>query len=189
MVIFIDESGIHKQKDYSVIALVYVEIRNVATLEKCVEKIEKKLGIEHFHWSDFGSRRGWGVRKKFFTALHKLNFTCKIALIANPTRISSALEYSLRHLVVEQRIAKIIIDGKKPQWYSHRLKKVLRDKGISVKKIQTARDESRAGLRLADAIAGLARSYHDNPSSIAKSLYRLIENKITAQFMSGQRTR
>lgn len=189
MVIFIDESGIHKQQNHSTIALIYVKIENVALVERSVEKIEGELGIQHFHWSDFGSRRGWDIRKRFFAKICNLNFTCKIALIANPIHISQSLEYSLRHLIVEHRIAKIVIDGKKSQWYAHRFKKVLRDKGVSVKKIQTARDESRAGLRLADAVAGLARSYHDNPSPMAKALYRLIENKITAQFMSGQRTR
>lgn len=39
MVIFIDESGTHKQTDHATIALVYVEIANLEKFEEAVEKI------------------------------------------------------------------------------------------------------------------------------------------------------
>ena len=83
----------------------------------------------------------------------------------------------------------MIIDGKKPKWYSLRLKKVLRDRGISVKKIRTGNDKSFPCLRLADAYAGLIRAHWNDPNNKnAKELYKLASNKITAQLVGGQDT-
>jgi len=80
----------------------------------------------------------------------------------------------------------IYIDGKKPRWVELRLKKVLRDKGISVKKLKTLRDESSPGIRLADALAGVSRAYYDNPKGKAGVLWKKINHKITAQLVGGQ---
>lgn len=70
MVIFIDESGTHKQSDHSTIALVYVEIINLEGFEKAVERIEKQLKIRYFHWTD----ESWEKREKFIKQLLKLDF-------------------------------------------------------------------------------------------------------------------
>ena len=68
-----------------------------------------------------------------------------------------------------------------------RLKKILRDRGISVKKIRTGNDESFPCLRLADAYAGLVRTYWDDKNNKkAKELYELANKKITTQLVSGQ---
>lgn len=56
-----------------------------------------------------------------------------------------------------------IIDGEKPKWYEHKLKKVLRDKGIGLKKLRTVRNKSEVGIQLADALASLIRYSYDNP--------------------------
>lgn len=43
---------------------------------------------------------------------------------------------------------------------------MLRDKGISVKKLRTVRNEaSQPGIQLADALAGLVRYHFDNPDA------------------------
>jgi len=57
----------------------------------------------------------------------------------------------------------IFIDGEKPKWYEHKLKKVLRDKGIAVRKLRTVRSKSEVGIQLADCPASLIRYYYDNP--------------------------
>lgn len=189
MLIFIDESGIHKKEKHSVIVLVYVCVEDIKNLENDIEKIEKDLGIVNFHWSDFGSKHGWKIRKEFLRKASRLNFTFKIAVVKNPIYFPSVFEYCLEYLIIEKKIKKIIIDGKKPEWYEKRLKKTLRDKGISVKKIRTLNDESSAGLRLVDALAGLIRSHYDKPTETVENLYKLFENKITAQLVGGQKTR
>lgn len=56
---------------------------------------------------------------------------------------------------------KIYIDGKKPKWYAKKIKKILRYKGISVRKLKMVKGSQYAGIRLADMIAGLSRSYFD----------------------------
>lgn len=177
MVIFIDESGTHKQADHATIALVYVEVSNLEKFEKSIEDIEKKLNIRYFHWTD----ERWSKREKFLDRLLQLDFVLKVAILENPAHLSKSLEEALKHLIVEEHIRKIIIDGRKPKWYLLRLKKVLRDKQISIKKITAVRkEESSPGIRVADCLAGLIRYYYDNPDSVAKDWYAKLKktNKI-----------
>lgn len=189
MLIFIDESGIHKKEKHSTIAFVYVCVGDAENLENEIEKIEENLNIKNFHWSDFGSKFGWQIRKEFLRRASELNFTFKIAIIKNPIYFPATFKYCLEYLITEKKIKKIIIDGKKPKRYEKQLKKILRDKGVSIKKLKTLNDQSSAGLRLADALAGLMRSHCDNPTKTTKDLYKLFENKITAQLVGGQKTR
>ena len=179
MVIFIDESGTHKQTDHATIALVYVEIPNLEDFEKEIEKTEDKLGIKYFHWTD----EKWEKREKFIEQLLKLDFTFKVAILKNPVKLSKDLEEVLKHLVIEENIRKIVLDGKKPKWYNQRLKKLLRDKGVSVKKIVTVRkDESSPGVRVADCLAGLVRTSYDNPDSLASKLYNKLKKANKVRF-------
>lgn len=189
MLIFIDESGIQKGSGHSVVSFVYLCLSNAKEVEDAILSIEEKIGIRHFHWSDFGSDKGWKIRETFLIAASKLNFTFKISLVKNPINYSRAFENIFKHLIVESRVNKIVIDGKKPRWYGHKLKKVLRDKNISVKKIRTMNDESSPGLRLADALAGLFRSHADNPTEKTNGLIALFENKKTALLLGGQNIR
>lgn len=179
MVIFIDESGTHKQTDHATIALVYVEISNLEDFDAEVEKIEEKLDIKYFHWTD----EKWAKREKFIEQLLKLDFTFKVAILKNPVKLSKDLEEILKHLVIEENIRKIVLDGRKPKWYNQRLKKLLRDKGVSVKKIVTVRkDESSPGIRVADCLAGLVRTHFDNPASLASNLYSKLKKANKVKF-------
>lgn len=182
MLIFIDESGVHKKMGKSSVALVYVMVEDAESVERAILRTEKMLRITSFHWS----RHIWKIRRSFIKALIKENFTVKTAIIRNPFS-ENKLEKAIGALLVEKKIKKIVVDGKKPKWHSLRLKKVLRDRGISVKKIRTGNDESFPCLRLADAYAGLVRVYCDNPDNEkAKELYRLANKKITTQLVGGQ---
>ena len=49
MIVFIDESGIHKQDGHSTTAVVYLEIVNREKFEKELLIIEKDLRITSFH--------------------------------------------------------------------------------------------------------------------------------------------
>jgi hypothetical protein len=168
---------------------VYICFDDRVKVENKVAMIEESLGINHFHWANFGSKAGWRVREKFISAISQLSFTFKLMLFTNPIHFASAFEVSLEHLIIEKKIDNIIIDGKKSRRYALQLKKVLRDKGISVKKIRTANDISSPGLRLADAVAGLYRSHTDRPTETTLRLYRMLENKKTVQLVGGQITR
>ena len=84
-------------------------------------------------------------------------------------------------------IKKIIIDGDKPKWEEYNLKKILRDNGVIVKKLKAVKDEAEPCIRLADGLASLIRSYYDNlQGKITSRLFKLYQNKITAQLMGGQ---
>ncbi len=67
------------------------------------------------------------------------------------------------------------------------MKKILRDKEISVKKLRTLNDETAPILRLADGLAGLIHSYYDNKTERVEKLYNLFTKKITAQLVGGQK--
>lgn len=49
MVIFIDESGIHKQEGHSTTAVVYVKVANLEKFTAGLIKLEKNLQIAYFH--------------------------------------------------------------------------------------------------------------------------------------------
>ncbi len=159
MYIFLDESGVDKQNGKSSIALVYITVDNLNILQNAVINAEKLIGINNFHWS----YSTWKVRKLFINQICKQDFKIKVALIKNPFFGSNGYEYALQHLVVERNVVSLIIDGKKGKNYERRFKKVLRDKGISVKKLKTANDEAYPALRVADAIAGVVRYKYENP--------------------------
>jgi hypothetical protein len=158
MYIFIDESGIHKKTDHSTFVLVYLEINNYPAIRAQIEKVESNLGIKSFHWAD----AAWPIKKQFIEQVIGLDFKIKIAVIENPVNSSREMERILPHLIIERNIEKVFIDGKKPKWYERKIKKILRDKMITVKKLKTVEDESEAGVRLADMMAGLTRWHFDN---------------------------
>ena len=57
MVIFIDESEVHKIVDHSSFAVVYVEVEKVMELRKKLVEINKSLSIDSFHWSEWYERK------------------------------------------------------------------------------------------------------------------------------------
>ncbi len=175
MLIFIDESGIHKKVDHSSFALSYIQFNNYPEIESRIVEIEKKLGIEQFHWAE----TVWRVKEKFMDEIFKLEFQAKIAIVKNPINPSEELEKVLLHTIVENNIRTIYIDGKKPKWFENKIKKVLRDKGVSVRKLKTVKSSQCAGARLADMVAGLARTYYDkkNLDKIEK-YYRRLKKKL-----------
>lgn len=182
MDVFVDESGIHKRQDHSAFAMVYIEFENVPATEKMIVAIEKKHGIRQFKWTDLP----WKLRTAFIHDIAKLPFTVKVAVFQNPVRPDEALQWTAQYLLVEKDFRAIFIDGEKPKWVELKLKKILRDKGISVKKLRTLRHRSSPGVRLADALAGLTRAYYDNPKGKARPLWQKIKHKITAQVLGGQ---
>ncbi len=158
MLIFIDESGVHRPVGKSTFVLAYIEIKNYENLSDVFIQCEKDLDIKYFHWAE----TAWPVKEKFIQKILDLDFKVKVAVLDNPINPSFEIERVLTHMIVEHNITKIIIDGKKPKWYERKIKKILRDKMITIKKLRTAKDESEAGIRLADLVAGMTRWHFEN---------------------------
>ena len=161
MVIFIDESGTDKQIGHTSIVFVYLEVKNVEKFNRLVGKIEKEVGIDFFHWS----HERWDNRISFIEKLQDVDFSFKVCKLLNPTKLSQKFEHVMLHFIVEPNIDQIIIDGQKPKWYSSKIKLTLRQHGTTVKKLRMGNDRSYPGLRVADSLAGLMRSYYDNPEN------------------------
>ena len=161
--------------DHSTFAISYIKFEDYSEIEKNVIKIESNLKIEYFHWSD----TVWKVKEKFMDEMFKLDFQAKIAVVKNPINPSKELEKVLLHTIVENNIRTIFIDGKKPKWFESKIKKVLRDKGVSVRKLKTVKSKQCAGARIADMVAGLARTYYDkkNLDKIEK-YYKKLKKKL-----------
>ncbi len=175
MIIFIDESGIHKQIGRSTIVLVYVEIEDQGLLEEKILEIESVLGINGFHWSE----SVWRVKKKFLDFVLKLDFKVKVAILVNPVKFEASLEQVLAHLIIEKNVKFIYIDGKKSKRYERKIKKTLRDKGIVSKKLKTVRYTQSPGIRVADMVAGLVRSMADGKNTERLSpYYHRLQKKI-----------
>ena len=83
MLVFIDESGIHKQDGQSTTALVYVKVEHAEILDTAILRAEKDLKIEPFHWRD----QGWKVRLAFLEDMVKEEFEVKIFIFRNPFTI------------------------------------------------------------------------------------------------------
>lgn len=183
MVIFIDESGTHKQTGYATTAIVSIEVKKLETFERKIKQILEELEIETFHWA----KHGWKIKEKFFKKIMKLDFKFHVAVFKNPFHPEKMIEIVFRHLITEKNIRAIYIDGEKPRWYERKLKKVLRDKAISIKKLKAIRKENAySGIQLADALAGLIRYFYDNPEEkdsrrIFKKLMK--EKKLLGQFL------
>lgn len=175
MIIAIDESGTHRQSGYSVIALVCVMSSDALNKLDCgVIELEKTIGITSFHWA----YKGWPFRRDFIKGLNKFDFSIRLVQLNNPTKLNDAMAETLPYIISEQNIECLFIDGKKPKQYERMLKKVLRDKNITIKKIKTVNDTAYPSIRVADAVAGAVRYHLDNPTREATKIFKAIEPKI-----------
>lgn len=171
MYIFIDESGIHKPIGKATFSVVYVEIKNLEETRKGLIDINQKMGINSFHWAE----QRWTYRAKYLKrVLAQLDFTFKIAIFENPVDSDMAFSRIFEHLIREDNIKSISIDGKKPKWYENKLKKELRKHGVKVRKLRTVKNEiSEPILQLADALAGFSLYVYENQND--KVNKRLLE--------------
>lgn len=174
--IYIDESGIHKTLDHSSFVLIYVKSKDISYIQTKILELEKILGISHFHWSNFSSKYGWNVRKKFINGLQKLPFKFKYLVLKNSIKPNIELS-NLLNLIDENNIREIHIDGKQPRWIEGKIKKNLRDRGLSIEKIKTVSDESEAIIRIADAIENVVRLYYDQQNLSIIELFNKLQLK------------
>lgn len=98
MVIFIDESGTHKQSGHAANAIVYIKIENLEEVEQELKEILKKLNLDFFHWAD----HGWKVRSKFLKKIIKLDFTFKIGIFKSPVKTNRMTETIFEKLITEK---------------------------------------------------------------------------------------
>ncbi|MBI3559358.1 DUF3800 domain-containing protein [Candidatus Gottesmanbacteria bacterium] len=163
-------------------AVVFVEVINLVKFEEEIIKIEAELKINSFHWSE----ERWEVRNKFLARLVELDFEVKVAIFKNPANPEKAMSLVFEHLITQANIRNLFIDGKKPKWYEQNLKRELRDKGISVKKLRTVNDKSQPGIQAADCLAGLIRRHYNLPAEedARKWFNKLVkEKKLTVQLL------
>ena len=175
MVFLLDESNIHLPNGISSVVLLHVaDLEELAQLDVDVLAIEKRLSIRPFHWW----KSNWRVRGDFTREILASGFRLRVALFENPIDIEAALEQVLPYLITEREIHRLIIDGAKPKEYASRLKKVLRDQGVTVKKLRTESDHARPALRVADCFAGLVRNHAEAPNGRTAELFKTVESRI-----------
>ena len=176
MHVFLDESGIHLKTGHSVYALVYVESGDLPLIDAAARQLEDKIQPSTFHWRDMS----WSTRATAFNTIKTLPFEFRIAVINNPAATTMTITaQTLGSLLAAQdrEVSAIYIDGRKPHIYETRLKKTLRDAGITTRKLKTVNDGAYPGIQLADSIAGLYRHQLDKPSRESARLQAMIASK------------
>ena len=178
MHVFLDESGTHKQDGNTAIAVVFVANSDIEKVTQGIIEAEKQLSIDCFHWAD----HNWNFKEKFLHRVRYLPFTVKVITIKNPFSWSH-YEKALRHFLANEDIGMLVIDGKKSRQYKREYKKILRGRGILLKKLIIGNDRSYPVLRIADFAAGLARSYSENSERPeVKRLYSMLVPKLASSF-------
>jgi hypothetical protein len=174
MYVFIDESGTNKPNGQCVFVAILIESEKLDSVSKIVEAAEASVNAETFHWRGKSSL----LRAEFVRRISLANFLVCFVCFGNPlTDYGAALESLVITSCVNLNIRKIIIDGRKGKTYEKHLKKALRDKGISTRKLKTAADEAYPGLRVADALAGLIRTHANKPTSQTNDLMKALRKR------------
>ena len=174
-IIYIDESNIFSKSGNSVYVAVYIKFLYKDNIVQKINDIEKHLKISHVHWSDMS----WKLRIKFAELIKSLDFVCRVVIYKNPIIQERILENFLPKVItVEDELFKIIIDGNKGTNYGLKLKRLLKNKRLSVPRVIFMNDKNEPGIQLADFVAGLVRSYFDNPNVENTHIYNLLKHKI-----------
>jgi len=175
MYVFVDESGTNKNSGVCVFAAVFVKSTDLETMNNLITLAEQTAGVRSFHWKD----APWPVRASFIRAISKGTFTIRYQLNKNPLRnFSEALESLLITASADIDVERIILDGRKDKSYERRLKKILRDKGLSSKRLRTGNDESYPMLRVADAAAGLLRAHNNKPTDETAAMMTSVSKRL-----------
>lgn len=174
MYAFVDESGVQKTLGYTVVIAVFIKTADLQAVEQQVLSAEKAAGKAAMHWTE----TAWPSRIIFINGIASANFAFREMLIKNPVGpTEAAVETALINLLGGVKVSRLYIDGVKNKNYERRLKKVLRDKGATTKILKTVNDKRYPAIRLADALAGLIRFYHEQPDNKrASKLYKQILN-------------
>ena len=175
MYIFVDESGTNKSSGVCVFAAVLIDLEKLPALDELVMAAEKAAKVRSFHWAN----APWPVRETFIRTVTKGDFIVRHQLSKNPLRnFWDALESTLITATEGIAVQRVVLDGRKDKSYERRLKKVLRDKGLSSKTLRTANDESYPMLRVADAVAGLIRSNANKPTEQTQALMKSLAKRM-----------
>lgn len=183
--VFVDESGINRGSGFSVFCLITCNTDFSQELNESVTRIEESLGIEPFHWR----LHHWKIKVAFLQQVLKIDNWRGVAVVVNNTDFNYLrLEKILKEALLGLDVNRLYIDGKKTKNYTNTFKKSLKDAGLNLSKLKLVTSHSAAGLRLADAVAGLFRLKFDgkaNSGEMAGLFDRFLKKKITTQLMSG----
>ena len=137
-----------------------------------------------FHWRN----HIWQVKTKFLDEIIKIEeWKSILVVISNKNYSYQLFENLLSKALQGLYIRKMYIDGKKHKDYVSKVKKSLKNVGIKINELKMVRHQAKGGLRLSDAVAGLARLHYDHKAKGESAMYfkRFLNKKITAQVMSG----
>ncbi len=174
-IVYIDESNISTEIGNSVYCAIFIFIKDKDMISRKIITAEDKSNINYLHWVDMP----WKLRIRFAEEIKSFDFICKVIIYKNPIKQEVVLDNFIENIInSEIGIMKIIIDGNKNSVYLHKLKRRLKNKGIKFSKLMFVDDKVDVLIRLADFIAGLARSYTDNKNKNNTYMFNILKNKI-----------
>lgn len=180
--VFIDESGIFRKFGHSVYCLTICDTKTSAELDQKIIYIEKKIKIDPFHWRN----HIWKIKSDFLSELLKLKiWSCKLIIINNNSYSELRLQSYISKSLEGVNVKRMYIDGKKHKSYINDVKKALKKVGVKVNELKMVRHQAKGGLRISDAVAGLARLHYDEKTKGDSVVYyeKFMKQKI-AQVVS-----
>jgi hypothetical protein len=156
--VFIDESGIFRKFGHSIYCLTICDSKLSLNVDNFILDIEKELKISPFHWRD----HNWKIKTKFLKELLKIEDWKCILIVIDNKRYSDQILYELLSSSLKGfTIKRMYIDGKKHKRYIDNVKKTLKKVGVNISELKMVRHQAKGGLRISDAVAGLARLHYD----------------------------
>lgn len=184
--VYLDESGINRKSGASVYCLTIIDSKISQELNEQILQIEKNLKIKPFHWRE----QDWKIKSKFLKKIIKIDgWNCIIIVINNKNFSQVLLTDFMAKALQGFEIRCFYFDGKKSKAYRNSVKRSFKNLGIKISSLKFVGNKSHAGIRLADAVAGLSRLHYDAKSKMeADSFFKLfLRNKISAQILNGYR--
>jgi hypothetical protein len=173
--VYIDESNISSSVGHSTYASIFIMYMKKEFISNEINNIENILKISYIHWVDMP----WKLRVKFAERIKNIDFVSNVSLYNNPIIQENALESFLTQVLnTENKIYRIIIDGKKGKRYEQKLKSKLKNHGFIFNNVMFLNDKTEIFLRLADFIAGLIRSHADDKNIYNEYMVNILKRKI-----------
>ena len=178
-----DETGQDTLGKLFLVAVVIKESKEMHSLEKQLEEIEKMSGKRKFKWKKIKD----GIKKKYLSELLKIRLLKKSIFYSiykeskeYTVLTAVTIAKSVLSITVANYTVTVIIDGlneKEREVVSRELKKLK----IKYKKIRGMRDETNVFLRLADAMAGFLREVNEGKKYTTPFIKHFKETGIISQ--------
>jgi len=172
---FVDETGQDTKGEFFLVTVVVAQ-KEKEQLEKIIHALEEKSGKHSQKWH----KSSFDIRNAFLDSLFS-NTLFQGKIFFSSYRSDAYVELTILtvaktilHCAVPPYKATIIVDGLRKNELHH-FSSGLRKLNIRMRKVRGAREQSNGLIRLADAMAGFLRDYHEQEAYTKDLMNRALE--------------